>query len=237
MMLVMAVVLSACAGSRHADRRPAQKEAFDPQDLDDDDLLSRSERPVPSTVETRPEAPAQPDVQTSGVEGRSLVDGYRVQLIASSSQETAERVRSQAVRQFEVAAYVEYHPPFYKVMIGDCRNRDEADALVEVAKAKGYASPLRVQTDVWVQDSGPKEIPGWRVQVYANTDLRTAQKVRQEALGRLGQAVYIEFIEPYYRVRAGDCRTEEEAREVARKAKESGYPDAFPVRGRITVLR
>jgi cell division protein FtsN len=235
LLLIGAFIIAGCAGSRRVEEKGKQREEFDPQTLNDDDILIQSEKEETKVGTVPQQTGGEPSPQPSPGGGRRLVEAYRVQLIATSTREAAERVKEEALQQFDVGVYVEYHPPFYKVMIGDCRTREDADALIEQAKMKGYTAPLRVQTDVWAEGGEIVEISGWRVQLYADTDRRKAQTVKEEASRRLGQAVYVEFIEPYYRVRVGNCRTEDEAREIAKEAKKNGYPDAFPVRSLITL--
>jgi cell division septation protein DedD len=226
-------LISGCAGSHKVDHKGKQREEFDPQTLNDDDIIIQSGEEEIKVEKPSRQTEERSQIQPLRGEGHRLVEGYRVQLIATSSRETAERLKGEAIQQFNVGVYVEYHPPFYKVMIGDCRTRGEVDALIEQARKKGYDSPLRVQTDIWVEDSGALQSNGWRVQIYADTDPRKAQTMKDEAAKRLGQSVYVEFIEPYYRVRVGNYRTEDDAREMAKTAKQNGYPDAFPVRSLI----
>ena len=130
-LLVGALIIAGCAGSRRVEEKGKQREEFDPQTLNDDDILIQPGEEGTKVGKLPQQTGGEPSVQVSHGEGRRLVEGYRVQLIATSTREAAERVKEEALQQFDVGVYVEYHPPFHKVMIGDCRTREEADALIE----------------------------------------------------------------------------------------------------------
>lgn len=74
--------------------------------------------------------------------------GYRVQIFASSQQKRAEEIAAEARTRFREPVYVEYDAPFYKVRVGDCITRAEADALKERASALGYEAPWVAETMV-----------------------------------------------------------------------------------------
>lgn len=79
------------------------------------------------------------------------VPGYRVQIFASSTQEGADKVASEARFKFTEQVYVEYEPPYYKVRLGDYKNRSDAEILREKAKNLGYLDAWIVQTEVNAQ--------------------------------------------------------------------------------------
>ncbi len=77
-----------------------------------------------------------------------LTFGYRVQIFASSQRERGEQIAAEARTKFREPVYVEYDSPFYKVRVGDCITRAEADALKERASALGYEAPWVAETKV-----------------------------------------------------------------------------------------
>ncbi|NLI97226.1 SPOR domain-containing protein [bacterium] len=79
------------------------------------------------------------------------VPGYRVQLFASSTNDGAEKIASEARFKFTEQVYVEYDPPYYKVRVGDYKNRSDAEILREKAKNLGYLDAWIVQTEVNAQ--------------------------------------------------------------------------------------
>lgn len=92
----------------------------------------------------------QTDSTTTIVSG-AKVPGYRVQIFASSTQNGAEQVASEARFKFTEQIYVEFDPPYYKVRLGDYRNRADAEILREKAKSLGYHDAWIVQTEVNAQ--------------------------------------------------------------------------------------
>jgi cell division septation protein DedD len=84
---------------------------------------------------------------TTGEPGRSTY-GYRVQIFASSQKDRAEEIAAEARTRFSERVYVVYDAPFYKVRVGDCITRQEADVLKEKASAQGYEAPWVAETMV-----------------------------------------------------------------------------------------
>ncbi len=88
------------------------------------------------------------------------------------------------------------------------------------------------------------EIDGYRVQIYSSNK---QQKAKTEALDleaqlkdRINQSVYVQYVSPFWKVRLGDFRTYEEAREY-KKLFVQQYPsmmgDTYIVRDKIQVLQ
>jgi hypothetical protein len=88
------------------------------------------------------------------------------------------------------------------------------------------------------------EVDGYRVQIYSSNQQQTA---KMEALDleaklkdKIGQTVYVQYLTPFWKVRLGDFRTYEEAREY-KKIFVSQYPDmmgdTYIVRDKILVLQ
>ncbi|MBN2379826.1 SPOR domain-containing protein [candidate division WOR-3 bacterium] len=81
----------------------------------------------------------------------NMVSGYRVQIFASSTNEGANKVASEARFKFTESVYVEYDAPYYKVRVGDYKNRSDAEILREKARNVGYSDAWIVQTEVSAQ--------------------------------------------------------------------------------------
>ncbi|MCX7994494.1 MAG: SPOR domain-containing protein [candidate division WOR-3 bacterium] len=98
--------------------------------------------PPPAPAYTpQPATPATPSTPTS-------VYGFRVQIFASSTQKGASKVADDARGIFGGKVYIEHAPPYYKVRVGDCLTREEAEALKNLAISKGYRSAFIVETMV-----------------------------------------------------------------------------------------
>lgn len=71
------------------------------------------------------------------------------------------------------------------------------------------------------------KIVGYRVQIYADNNVRTAKseaRMRERAVGRaFPYNTYVTYSSPYWRLRVGDFRTQEEAQKAAASIRQ-----AFP---------
>ncbi len=77
------------------------------------------------------------------------VPGYRVQLIATRDESEARAVLREAVLSFEEQVYRTFDDPYYKIRVGDCTSRFEADELQQKAAERGFLESWVVQTMVW----------------------------------------------------------------------------------------
>lgn len=135
-------------------------EAFDPVKLNDEDLtfpekdlqLSATRPlPLPGDRQTgdRQDNPVTPPPGPA-VENR-VIDGFRVQLFATKDNQAATLEKQEAEFVFSpdgVGVYIEFDSPMYKLRIGDCRTRDEAEELRELARQKGYPTSWIVKTRI-----------------------------------------------------------------------------------------
>ena len=89
---------------------------------------------------------------------------------------------------------------------------------------------------------GEQEMPGWRVQIYSSND---PYKAKQEAESlkalledRIDQPVYVEPVQPFWKVRVGNFQTKEEA-QAYKAILIRDFPElqsgAYPVRTMIKV--
>ena len=81
----------------------------------------------------------------------------------------------------------------------------------------------------------PRQVLGFRVQIFASSTEKGAQKVAQDAKSAFTEAVYVDYEVPYYKVRIGDCLTRGEARELRKRAIQLGYRGAFIVETEINL--
>ena len=153
------LVLFACAGSKQistvelpVDKENQQEgiiEDFDPMTLGDftvEESLQSKKRPQPADIDQL--LKGDEGIANSGPDE---VQGYRVQLIATRDEEEARSVRRDALLSFDERVYLVYDNPYYKVRVGDCLSRYEADVLQEKAVQKSYAEAWVVRTTVSVK--------------------------------------------------------------------------------------
>ena len=82
------------------------------------------------------------------------IGGYRVQIYSDNNSRTAKneaRAKERAISQTfpDLATYVSYDSPYWRLRVGDCRTRAEADALAaEIKKAfPAYRAEITVVRD------------------------------------------------------------------------------------------
>lgn len=93
---------------------------------------------APTTVTTSPAA--------------TTAEGYRVQVLASSFVDNANRVADQIRAAYPgVTVYVEHVQNLYKVRVGDYRDRASAEAMRDKLKAAGYVDAWIVKQQINVQ--------------------------------------------------------------------------------------
>ncbi len=137
---------------------PGVDESFDPFVLQDDDLefpeppMPKADFSRPGTSSTSPETPAPPAQQ--------VLDGFRIQLFASRDIETATLQKKEAEYEFasdSVGVYIEFDSPLYKVRIGDCQTREDAERLLKVARARGFPTAFIVKSKVYSMPLLPQD--------------------------------------------------------------------------------
>lgn len=88
------------------------------------------------------------------------------------------------------------------------------------------------------------ETDGYRVQIYSSNQQQTAKAealdLEAKLKDKIGQTVYVQYLPPFWKVRLGDFKTYEEAKEY-KKLFVSQYPqlmgDTYIVRDKIQVLQ
>ncbi len=111
---------------------------------------------LPDEVATLPETTTTPEKtapvvtpETAGIPEKIM--GYRVQIFATLKKEKAQYIADQARRILSKSVYVEYVPPFYKVRVGDFRNREDAEEYRDYLRANGYPDAFVVETEIKVR--------------------------------------------------------------------------------------
>lgn len=78
---------------------------------------------------------------------------------------------------------------------------------------------------------------GFRVQLYSTTDYYMALGVRDEAGAKLLDDIYVDYEQPYYKVRAGNFTMRENAEEIKNIAKSLGYTDAWVIQTNVLLKK
>ncbi|HOY45309.1 MAG TPA: SPOR domain-containing protein [bacterium] len=72
------------------------------------------------------------------VDSSRMVEGFRVQLMATRDESEARRARDDARTYFPENSYLLFDNPYYKLRLGDCLTRTSADSLQQRAVNKGF---------------------------------------------------------------------------------------------------
>lgn len=70
-------------------------------------------------------------------------------------------------------------------------------------------------------------ISGYRVQLMATTDAEKAMEFAEAVQPAFTESVYVEYQEPFYKVRLGDCQTREEAGHILSAVRANGFDEAW----------
>ena len=129
-------------------------EDFDPLSLDDDDIvITPVAKPPPPAEEDKPAhiTPTQaPEKSTP-----AIIQGYRVQLLATGDEPQAREAQKSAIFRFEEGVYLVFEPPLYKLRIGDCQTRKEAEDLREKAIRNGFHDAWIVPSKIQLRRDNP----------------------------------------------------------------------------------
>ena len=162
-MLAMAVSLPACS-AKQATKAPERASASQPYDFEKEGTV-----PPPDQTEPKPEAdveeivveendivgedveaPKDTTKETRGGPGR--VEGkdggfalpvFRVQVLATTSEQSALDTKSKIEGRLGLPAYVAFEDGLYKVRVGDSPTRELAEKVRTKLRGAGY-------TDAWI---------------------------------------------------------------------------------------
>tara|TARA_B110000014_G_scaffold248681_1_gene223261 strand:- start:948 stop:1352 length:405 start_codon:yes stop_codon:yes gene_type:complete len=77
-----------------------------------------------------------------------IIEGFRVQVLATSSQENADRLRYELAIEYGKDIYIVFEAPNYKVRIGNFIDRRLAEKLRLELINKGYPSSWIIRTRI-----------------------------------------------------------------------------------------
>ncbi len=94
----------------------------------------------------------KPSLMDTAAMLQKKTDGYRVQIYATGDREQAYFLKDEALQIFgknHINVYIEFDAPYYKIRIGDCPTKEEADRLRRLARSKGYNKAWVVKAMVY----------------------------------------------------------------------------------------
>lgn len=121
--------------------------------LDESDIVEEpdfEEVPIEEeeVIEEEMETPPADELLIEKAPPVEMMNGFRVQVFATGDEETAEAVRETGENKLGVPVYTEFVDGLYKVRVGDCRVREEAEALLKRCRNAGYGDAWIVETRV-----------------------------------------------------------------------------------------
>jgi hypothetical protein len=115
-------------------------ENFDPMTLKGDDIsVPENVTPRDTVQENTTESLLIPTEKE--MENREVVRGFRIQLFATKNEEEAREAKQRAIMKFQERVSLDFESPYYKLRIGDCQTRKEAEQLKEKAIRLGFDDP------------------------------------------------------------------------------------------------
>lgn len=117
-------------------------ESFDPTGLKEEEIQIKKSR----STEAKSNFDSSILNKTETLQDNA--QGYRVQICAVSDEFQARDIQKEAILKFNEKVYLIYDSPYYKVRVGNCTTRYDADQLQKLAEEKGFADSWVVKTKV-----------------------------------------------------------------------------------------
>ena len=152
-LLFITILYMGCAGtSEPIKEEPVEEvkfqydESFDPLSLDDDDIVIAEASLTKKEIENKPVVIEEKIIPKE-------INGFRVQILATKNIETASLFEQEATERFgslEHKTYLIFEAPLYKIRVGDCKERAEAENLRDLAKQYNYREAFIVKCKIQV---------------------------------------------------------------------------------------
>ncbi len=81
------------------------------------------------------------------------MQGYRIQLLATPHEDLARRAKQKVIYKIQESVYLEFESPLWKIRVGDCKTRKEAEELREKVKMIGRRVGESEWTNAWIVPS------------------------------------------------------------------------------------
>ncbi len=123
-----------------------QDESFDPS------ILKNKEPDWPILI--NPAFGLNPVLQQSDTTEKEIteLEGYRLQVFATKSWEAADSLKTVLEKKLKEDIYITFEVPNYKVRVGNCSDRNEAEILKTTLKSFGYRYAWIVRTRIKPKD-------------------------------------------------------------------------------------
>jgi hypothetical protein len=107
-------------------------------------ICNDSVKTKPGSVRIFQDQQVTQDIQPAVSNGSDpQMNGYRIQVYAGTDRASAQKIKNEMSARYSVTTYMIYDAPYFKVRVGDFRNRIEAQPLFHELKLT-YTSILLV---------------------------------------------------------------------------------------------
>jgi hypothetical protein len=126
----------------------AYEEDFDPLTLNDDDVKITPVDRSGAGASTQQRTVVVPKSDKSLNQGE-MVQGFRIQLLATSSLNQATETKKNAMVKLQGKIYLDHDGAQYKIRLGDFSSSDEANSALEGVRKNGYPDAWIVKCQVY----------------------------------------------------------------------------------------
>ena len=77
-----------------------------------------------------------------------IIEGYRIQALVTRNTHSADSIRAVLSDKIDEDVYITYEVPYYKIRVGNCVDRKQAEELQLKLVELGYASAWIIRTRV-----------------------------------------------------------------------------------------
>ncbi|MBN1154283.1 SPOR domain-containing protein [candidate division KSB1 bacterium] len=152
-IIILLLFIGGCATTQKVTKEEAESDAkmsaidesFNPAVLEDDEITINRKETEESSSNFDMSAL---DISDETEKPDKNVPGYRVQICAVADEMKAREIQQDAILKFLENVYLTFDSPYYKVRVGDCITRFEADMLQHSAIEKGFEDAWVVKTTV-----------------------------------------------------------------------------------------
>jgi hypothetical protein len=154
--VITTLLVISCAGTKEVVKEdiPQQNvyqydESFDPLTLEDDDILIEGDENIAAIFG------AQNISEPEKITAVREINGFRVQILATKNIETASLFEQEASERFghlDHKTYLIFEAPLYRIRVGDCKERAEAEELRDLATQYGYRESFIVKSKIQIQE-------------------------------------------------------------------------------------
>ena len=171
--------------------------------------------------------------------------GFRCQVFASASKESALKVAAQLRELVADSVYIIEDKPLYKVQVGDYQKRTTAEETMLMLQRSGFPGTWIVETEVRVAKSAEAKQQiaakqseladkfnaemgySYAIQIMATANKQNAEDLAARLRGEILQPVAVVSHRGIWKVLVGRFKNRQEAEYLLTQLKSNGYFDAW----------